>query len=182
LNEFSGLNILSLCHYFPAPNWARFIGDIPQQQLLQFGFIPYFNGDKAQMVTQYFKTGSQGMEGRSHAIIDMRNFIRRHIKRDDPVSRRVIQYLSNKTWEIRALVRDRKSGRIFIQPPKHELWLLREKIDRGRASGNEFRIVGEVGRDFFKRMDEARRWHFDFAEYYDVYIWDAEPGRSHFML
>jgi hypothetical protein len=151
-NEFFELNILCLYHYFPAPKWTRFIGDLPRQQLLQLGFIPYFNGDKAEKVTHYFQTGSRGMARRSHEVVEMRNFICGHIKRDDPVSRRFIQYLSNETWEIRALVRDRKTGRILIQPPKHEMWLLREKSGWGRATRNEFDIIGEIGPDFFEQM------------------------------
>jgi hypothetical protein len=151
-NEFFELNILCLYHYFPAPKWTRFIGDLPRQQLLQLGFIPYFHGDKADKVTRYFQTGSRGMARRSHAVVEMRNFICGHIKRDDPVSRRFIQYLSNETWEIRALVRDRKTGRILIQPPKNELWLLREKSGWGRATRNEFDVIGEIGPDFFEQM------------------------------
>ncbi|KAH7067817.1 hypothetical protein FB567DRAFT_256347 [Paraphoma chrysanthemicola] len=132
-NEFFELNILCLYHYFPAPKWTRFVGDLPRQQLLQLGFIPYFNGDKADKVTHYFQTGSRGMARRSHEVMEMRNFICGHIKRDDPVSRRFIQYLSNETWEIRAL-------------------------------------------------DRTRKWRFGFDEYYDVYVWDATPGRSYFIL
>lgn len=75
-----------------------------------------------------------------------------HIKRDDPVSRRFIQYLANETWEIRALVRDRKTGRILIQPPKDEMWLLREKSGWGRANKNDFNIIAEIGPDFFEKM------------------------------
>jgi hypothetical protein len=151
-NEFFELNILCLYHYFPAPKWTRFIGDLPRQQLLQLGFIPYFSGDKADKVTHHFQTGSRGMARRSHAIVEMRNFICGHIKRDDPASRRFIQYLSNETWEIRALVRDRKTGRILIQPPEEELWLLREKSGWGRATRNEFDVVGEIGPAFFEQM------------------------------
>jgi hypothetical protein len=151
-NEFYELNILCLYHYFPAPKWTRFSGDLPRQQLLQLGFIPYFHGDKADKVTHHFQTGSRGMARRSHAVVEMRNFICGHIKRDDPTSRRFIQYLSNETWEIRALVRDRKTGRILIQPPKEELWLLREKSGWGRATRNEFDVIGEIGPAFFEQM------------------------------
>lgn len=97
-NEFFELNILCLYHYFPAPKWTRFIGDIPRQQLLNLGFVPYFQGDKADKVTHHFQTGSRGMARRSHSVTEMRNFICGHIKRDDPVSRRFIQYLSMETW------------------------------------------------------------------------------------
>jgi hypothetical protein len=92
------------------------------------------------------------MARRSHEFVELRNFTCAHIKRDDPVSRRFIQYLSNETWDLRALVRDRKTGRILIQPPKEELWLLREKSGWGRAARNEFNVMAEVGPVFFEQM------------------------------
>jgi hypothetical protein len=60
-NEFFELNILAMHHYFPAPKWTKFVGDIMRQQLLQLGFIPYFVSDHADKVTHYFQTGSRGM-------------------------------------------------------------------------------------------------------------------------
>ncbi|KAF1978912.1 hypothetical protein BU23DRAFT_595428 [Bimuria novae-zelandiae CBS 107.79] len=181
-NEFFELNILCLYHYFPAPKWTRFVGDIMRQQLLQLGFIPYFVGNHAEKVTRYFQTGSRGMARRSHQFTEMRNFICGSIKMDDAVSRRFIQYLSMETWNVRALVRDRKTGRVLIQPPEEELWLLREKAGWGRAIKNEFEVLLEVGPEFFKTVENARKWHFGFDEYYDVYIWDAAPGSSYFVL
>ena len=166
----------------PAPKWTRFIGDLLRQQLLQLGFIPYFLSDKADKVTHHFQTGSRGMARRAHQVVEMRNFICGNIKRDDPVSRRFIQYLSMETWEIRALVRDRKTGRVLIQPPEEELWLMREKSGYGRASKNEFENIVEVGPEFFEKMDSVRQWHFGFEEYYDVYIWDASPGGRYSRL
>lgn len=60
-NEFFELNILAMYHYFPAPKWTKFLGDIMRQQLLQLGFIPYFVSEHADKVTHYFQTGSRGM-------------------------------------------------------------------------------------------------------------------------
>ncbi|KAF2995552.1 hypothetical protein E8E13_003449 [Curvularia kusanoi] len=181
-NEFFELNILCLYQYFPAPKWTRFIGDLPRQQLLQLGFIPYFHADKAEAVTNYFQTGSRGMTRRAHQHTEMRNFVCGHIKRDDPISRRFIQYLAMESWELRALVRDAKTGKVLISPPESELWLVREKSGWGRASRNEYEVLGEVGPKFFESMDKSRRWHFGFEEFYDVYIWDSSPGRSFFIL
>jgi hypothetical protein len=31
-------------------------------------------------------------------------------------------------------------------------------------------------------MDTVRQWHFGFEDYYDVYIWDASPGRKYHYL
>ncbi|KAL1606580.1 hypothetical protein SLS60_003985 [Paraconiothyrium brasiliense] len=181
-NEFFELNILALHHYFPAPKWTRFVGDIMRQQLLQLGFIPYFVSDHAEKVTHYFQTGSRGMARRSHQFTEMRNFICGNIKRDDAVSRRFIQYLSMETWEIRALVRDRKTGKILVRPPEEEFWLLREKAGWGRASKNEYENTIEIGPEFFETVENSRKWHFGFEEYYDVYVWDAEPGKPYFVL
>lgn len=181
-NEFFELNILCLYYYFPAPKWTKFIGDLPRQQLLQLGFIPYFHADRAESVTNYFQTGSRGVTRRAHQHTEMRNFVCGHIKRDDPVSRRFIQYLAMETWELRALVRDAKTGRVLISPPEDELWLLREKSGWGRASRNEYEVVGEIGPTFFEAMDKSRKWHFGFEEFYDVYIWDSSPGRSFYTL
>lgn len=122
-NEFFELNVLCLHHYFPAAKWLDFSGDLLRQSLLNLGFIPYFMSTNADRLTQYFQTGSRGMARRSHQIFEMRNVICGHIKRDDPISRRFIQYLSMETWELRALVRDPKTGDILIKPPEDELWL-----------------------------------------------------------
>ena len=112
----------------------------------------------------------------------MRNFICGNIKRDDPVSRRFIQYLSMETWEVHVLVRDPKTGHILVQPPEEELWLLREKSGWGRESRNEFKILHKVDTAFFEQMDKLRDWHFSFQEYYEVYLWDAAPGRPVSLL
>ncbi|KAF9737169.1 hypothetical protein PMIN06_012378 [Paraphaeosphaeria minitans] len=181
-NELFELNILAMHHYFPAPKWTRFVGDIMRQQLLQLGFIPYFVSDYAEKVTHYFQTGSRGTARRSHQFTEMRNFICGNVKRDDPVSRRFIQYLSMETCELRALVRDRKTGKILVRPPEEEFWLLREKAGWGRASKNEFANIIEIGPDFFETVENSRKWHFGFDEYYDVYVWDTAPGRPYFVL
>ncbi|KAF2638583.1 hypothetical protein P280DRAFT_471187 [Massarina eburnea CBS 473.64] len=181
-NEFFELNILALYHFFPAPKWTRFAGDMLRMQLLQLGFIPYFVCDKADKVTHYFQTGSRGMARRAHEVTEMRNFVCGNMKRDDPVSRRFIQYLSMESWQIRAIVRDRTTGKILIKPPVEELWLMRQKSGYGRAAKNEFENMVEVGPEFFERMDSIRKWRFGFEEYYDMYIWDATPGRPYYVF
>lgn len=181
-NEFFELNVLSMFNFFPTPKWSRFVGDLLQQQLLQLGFIPYFYSDKAEQLTHHFQTGSRGMSRRAHQTFEMRNFICGHIKRDDPVSRRFIQYLSMETFEFRALVRDPKTGRTLVEPPDEELWLVREKSGWGRATKHDFDIIQEIGPAFFEKMDALREWHFNFEEYYDVYVWDASPGKPYYPL
>lgn len=197
-NEFFELNILCTRLYFPAPKWMVWVGDLLRQQFLTLvilfaendfvdtndiqGFIPYFFSDKASKLSHYFQSGSRGMARRAHQVLEVRNFICGHIKRDDAATRRFIKYLSLETSTLIALVRDPKTGRTLIQPPDEELWIVREKSGWGRASKNEYEILESVGTSFFERMDALRKWHFSFDEYYDVYIWDANPGRNYFLL
>lgn len=106
-----------------------------------------------------------------------RNFICFHVKRNDPVSRRFIKYLTMQAWTLCILVRDGTDGRILVQPPEDELWLRREKFGPGRASKNEWRILKKVGKQLFEEIDEQREWRFGFNDYYDVFVWDNEPGK-----
>lgn len=58
------------------------------------------------------------MAPRSHAVAEYRNVICGHIKRNDPVSRRFVQYINFQAGEVCILVRDAKTGRIVVQPPR----------------------------------------------------------------
>lgn len=105
----------------------------------------------------HHQTGSRGtLTRRSHYIREARNFICGHIKRNDAASRRLIQYLSMMTFELVILVRDAKSGKILVKPPKEERWLVREKIGLGRASKNEYEELVKVDAKFFEIMDKQR--------------------------
>lgn len=115
-------------------------------------------------------------------MFEARNFVCAHIKRNDPVSRRFIQYLAMQTNTLCVLVRDAKTAQILVKPPEEELWLLREKAGVGRAVKKIWNIVKKVGLDFFKEMDHHRKWHFGFPDYYDVYVWDLEAGNSYSHL
>ncbi|PVH94676.1 hypothetical protein DM02DRAFT_602165 [Periconia macrospinosa] len=177
-NEFFELNTLCMFHYFPAAKWMVWVGDLQRLQLLRLGFIPYYQSDRADLLTVHQQTGSRGLERRAHHIREARNFICGHIKRNDPASRRLIQYLSMLTFELLVLVRDAKTGDILVKPPKEERWLIREKIGWGRASKNEYKDIAWVGPKFFEAMDKYRKWHFNFEDHYDLYIWDAISGRT----
>lgn len=120
------------------------------------GFIPYFQSDRADLLSMHHQTGSRGMTRRSHFIREARNFICGHIKRNDAASRRLIQYLSMMTFEVILLVRDAKTGKILVKPPKEERWLVREKIGFGRASRNEYEELVKVDKEFFEEMDKQR--------------------------
>lgn len=115
---------------------------------------------------------------KAHAVVEARNFICAHIKRDDQVSRRLIQYLSMHSHELLVLVRDAETGRLLITPPEDQRWLYRSKIGLGRAAKNDWKILKQIGPAFFDEMDKYRSWNFSFKEYYDIYIWDLEEGLS----
>jgi hypothetical protein len=111
------------------------------------------------------QTGSRGHGiRRTHAILETRSFVCAHIKRNDPISRRLVQYLSMQTSHLVLLVRDAKTGSILVKPPEDKLWLVREKSGVGRAAKNEWNIIQQVGTNFFEEMDKHRRWHFGFKE------------------
>ncbi|MCJ1377759.1 hypothetical protein MMC17_000855 [Xylographa soralifera] len=181
-DEFFELNILAIFLYFPASNWLSWVGDHFRSQLLQLGFITYFEFTEADEMSVRQQSGSRGGGRRTHAILEARNFICAHVKRNDPASRRFIQYLSMQTNRMLLLVRDAKTGRIISKPPEEDLWLLREKSGIGRAAKNEWNVIKKVGPDFFKEMDDHRRWHFGFVEHYDLYIWDNVAGGEYVDL
>ncbi|TVY41459.1 hypothetical protein LOCC1_G005137, partial [Lachnellula occidentalis] len=130
----------------------------------------------AMDLTVRHQSGGHGQSRRSHAHFEARNFICAHIKRDDQVSRRLVQYLAMQTHQILVLVRDAESGKLLITPPEDERWLLREKSGLGRAVRNEWNVIKSIGPQFFEEMDRYREWHFSFHEYYDVYVWDVAAG------
>ena len=112
-----------------------------------------------------------------HQSSEIRNFLCGHIKRNDPASRRFIQYLAMETSKVVVLVRDGKTGKIILKPPTEQNWLARYKEGVGRASKREFITTQSVGEKFFEEMDRLRKWSLSFNEYYDVYVWDFEPGQ-----
>lgn len=142
------------------------------------GFIMYFESTSpdAMDLTVRHQTGARGQNRRSHAHFEARNFICAHIKRDDQVSRRLVQYLAMQTHQVLVLVRDAESGKLLITPPEDERWLYRQKSGLGRAVKNEWNVIRSIGPQFFEEMDRYREWHFSFNEYYDVYVWDVAPG------
>lgn len=77
------------------------------------------------------------------------------------------------------LVRDAKTARILFKPPEDQLWLVREKSGLGRAVKHEWNTVRAVGPEFFKEVDDQRKWHFSFPEHCDVYVWDLAAGESY---
>jgi hypothetical protein len=189
------LSVLGVWGYFPGKNWAEWSGGRMRQQMLQLvnlffnllpilltiyqqGFIMYFQSDNpdAEELSTHFQQGGRGQTRRSHRVFEARNFICAHIKRDEPSSRRFIQYLSMQSHRCVMLVRDAETGKLLIKPPDEERWLYREKAGLGRAAKNAWNVIKRVGTDFFEDMEKWRQWKFSFKEYYDIYIWDLEAG------
>ena len=107
--------------------------------------MPYFEYTTADEASSRKQTGSRGQQfRRSHAISEHRNFMCCHIKRNDPASRRFCQYLSMQSGQILTLIRDVKTGQIFVKPPEepeNQNWLIRMKAGLGRASRNEWEVT-----------------------------------------
>ncbi|KAK7510074.1 hypothetical protein IWZ03DRAFT_433735 [Phyllosticta citriasiana] len=181
-DEFSELSALALYKYFPAGAWGTWGEDHFVKQLMILGFFIFYKFDKADEMTGRHQTPRNAPGRRKHAVMEARNFICGHVKRDDPVSRRFVQYLALMTNRVVLFARDVKTGRVLVQPPKAELWLLREKNGLGRASRGEWNIVKEFGPELFEELDRQRKWSFGFRDYYDICVWDLDPGESfHFL-
>jgi hypothetical protein len=128
------------------------------------------------MTVRHQQNSRRGQGRRSHAMFEARNFMCAHIKRDDQASRRLVQYLSMQSYRILVLVRDAETGNLLIKPPEDQRWLFREKSGFGRAAKSDWNIIKSIGPEFFEEMERYRNWNFSFKEYYDVYVWDLEPG------
>ncbi|VUC25117.1 unnamed protein product [Clonostachys rosea] len=174
-NEFSDLNLLALWQFFPVSNWASWTPNQMVDHLQKLEFFPYFVDTKAEQYSHCYQVGRRGQTRRQHEVVEARNVIVGHMKRNDPVTRRFLQYLIMRAGEVLLLVRDGKTGRVITAPPQNELWTYRRKAGVGRASKNEWTNVLEVGPQFFDMNDKLREWRFGFEDYYDVYIWDYAP-------
>lgn len=199
-DEFFELNILTLNHYFPAAHWASWMKSITVEQLLQvgklgdqpprlsvtlisIGFIPYFQMDRAAHMTSHHQTGSRAHgQRRTHHAVETRNFVCAHMKRNDPVTRRWIQYAVMESYKMAIMVRDGRTGNIIVQPPQEHKWLIRTKSGLGRASRSEWQIVKEIDDKFWDEIDRVREWSLGFKDYYDICVWDIEPGEHYSSL
>lgn len=170
--EFSELSLLILWQYFPASNWSMWGSDSLMRQLLQLGFIPYFIDFEAHKHSSHNRTARPMKGRRAPTEVHARNIIAGHMKRNDPVTRRFLQYLMMRTGEVLLLVRDGKTGRVITAPPVDQLWTYRKK------RGSEWENVLEVGPEYFDKTALLREWHFGFDDYYDVFIWDFLPNND----
>jgi hypothetical protein len=145
----------------------------------KMGFFKFFENKYAEQLSVSQKIGGRSAGRlRTYDIRQTRTFICAQMKRNDAVSRRFIQYITMFSSEVLILVRDAKTGRIVTKPTKDQMWLIRRKAGTGRLSKSDWQIIKEVDTEFFESMDRHRRWRFGFEEYYDIYVWDLEPGRN----
>jgi hypothetical protein len=138
----------------------------------------YFTNEHANEMTVEHKRGTRHGRGvpRQHFSLEMRSFICAHMKRSDPVTRRFIQYAVMASTSMNILVRDGKTGKVITEPSHNELWLVRQRSGFGRAARTPWKIIREVNEQVFEEMEQHRKWHFGFDDYYDLYIWDREAG------
>lgn len=182
--EFWELSTAAIFQYFPAPYWGQWAGDRARQQFLQLGFIPYLQFHRArQMTFEHQIRDPKRRTGPSKPLVcQTRNVIAAHIKRNDPVSRRFVQYLAMSTHRVVLMVRDAKTGRMLVTPPAEECWLARDRVQtRGLEEGDDeddWRVTKTVDETLFEQMSgkKHREWQFGFTDYYDVVIFDLDPG------
>ncbi|KAK0637426.1 hypothetical protein B0T17DRAFT_588285 [Bombardia bombarda] len=185
-DEFFELQVLALWQYFPAARWTGWSGNYLAQELTHMGFIPfctYMSAEK-DMASSYHARVPKSTS--KQFAIEPRNYICAHMKRNDPVTRRFIQYALMRPGELLILVRDGTTGRIIVAPEKPHRWILRsqhkgyrsyDKPDDYVSSADDgWTIEQSVDTSFFEEVERERKWRFGFTSYYEIYIWEFVPG------
>ncbi|KAK7984000.1 hypothetical protein PG989_011402 [Apiospora arundinis] len=176
-DEYSELNFLCTWQYFPASNWVSFGSDKLMSQLHELNFFPYFKDLDASQRTRHKEVGTrQRVARRQYSMVEVRNVIVGHMRRNDPVTRRFIQYCIMQAGELLIMVRDGKTGQVVTSPDRDQLWTWREKHGVGRADNSEWTNMLEVGPLYFLKVDMLRNFCLNFDDYYEVWIWDFVPG------
>ena len=183
-DEFRELNVLALFRYFPSPHWEQWCGDRSRQRLQQHGFIPYLQFDGAEEYTVRRQAAGRAQGPGAQVAVEYKNILAAHIKRKDPFSRRFVQYLAMQTTSVVLLVRDAKTGRVLVTPPEEHCWLQREKTSLGRLATTEWIVRKSVGEDLLEQMTgrQKRDWQLHFTDFYDVIVWDLQPGQPYARL
>ncbi|KAI8626051.1 hypothetical protein F5Y19DRAFT_466640 [Xylariaceae sp. FL1651] len=158
-DEFSHLNFLTSWQYFPASNWVSWGSDRLTKQLHDLEFFPIFFDLNAESFSHHYQAGgSRSRQRKSHHFVEARNVMVSHMKRNDSITRRFLQYCSMRTGEILLAVRDGRTGKVITAPSDETvLWTLRSKVGMGRATKNEW-------------------------DSYEVWIWDLIPGEKGLLL
>ncbi|KAK4213764.1 hypothetical protein QBC37DRAFT_440623 [Rhypophila decipiens] len=167
-------------------NWDD--GNFLTEELTQMGFIPFFMDLSAEKSTTYnqMKSVSRKLVRR----LESRNFVCAHMKRNDPITRRFIQYALMRPGELFILVCDGMNGRTVTAPQECHRWLVRSRAGNSRfrpgieptgqkhSRDDGWDVGMEVNGDFFELAEKERSWHFGFKSYYEIYLWDFSPGRE----
>lgn len=144
---------------------AQWSGHSIRAQQLQLGIISYLDFDEAESLTVERLVGRRGFGGGAPPAVQFKNVTGFCIKRNDPVSRRFVQYLSMQTRYVCLMVRDAKTGKILVRPPEEHNWLVRVQGGLGRDDRVEKLHVGE---DELYDLLENRRsesWKLGFNDY-----------------
>ncbi|KAK4232195.1 hypothetical protein QBC38DRAFT_464667 [Podospora fimiseda] len=189
-DEFFELNVLALWQYFPASKWTGWSGNWVTEEFTQQGFVPFWMDLTAYTQTTYNQLGtvSRKVLRKQSCVVEARNFICAHMKRNDPVTRRFIQYALMRPGEELILVRDGKTGRIIVAPPENHRWIARTRSGVGIRPGHPDRdndgweVHLEVDSYFFDIAEEQRSFDMNFNDYYEIYIWDFAPGHKAIKL
>ncbi|EHK97021.1 hypothetical protein M7I_7276 [Glarea lozoyensis 74030] len=165
-DEFYELNILACWHYFPGANWADFVGSRPRQQMLQLGFITYYESDSPdamELTVRHTQGGRRGQNRRAHAMFEARNIMCAHIKRDDQLLYkahrcRVGKDLYNSEAEIlKTLCRPEDSERVKDIRPGEDTISIWEQMN---SMQTQF-FYGEV-EDITRQQEELERRKAEF--------------------
>lgn len=118
---------------------------------------------------------------RQHTVVESRNFVCAHMKRNTAVTRRFIQYALMRPGEHLILVIDGKNGRVVVAPPAKHCWIARSRPGvafYGRQSEDDWDEELLVDHMFLEFARSQCKWHFGFTDYYEIYMWDYAPGGS----
>lgn len=142
----------------------------------------------AQQETTYNQFGTTRRKAlrKQSLVVEARNFICAHMKRNDPISRRFIQYALMRPGEHFILVRDGKTGRIGVAPEDYNRWIVRSRSGVGVRPGEGYGRHGNDGWDLELEVDAMSfeltgmqcQWKFSFSANHEIYIWDFAPGNS----
>lgn len=177
-DEFFEVNILAMFGFFPNPLLTMHIEDDVQEQMLRMGFVVHARFRNAVSATHNLQTRRHSGQRRQHDVSESRSWIAGQMSRNDEKVRRFIRLMSMRPNEICIYARDMETGRVLVQPPENERWLVREKVGLGRSARNQFNILEAVDAKFFRTMHALRGGQLPFNDYYAIVIWHREPGRS----
>ncbi|KAF2668818.1 hypothetical protein BT63DRAFT_286330 [Microthyrium microscopicum] len=184
-DEFSELSVLCTSDYFLSPTWWLWSAhewNLGFGNWRKLGFIVFdaeknahercFDTEKDQ------KQKKKNKQQQGYWILQTRSYIAAYVKRDDPYTQRLIEYLRLQPSLTQLLVRDAADGKIIISPIPDQLWLSREKKGSGLSSKQDWKVSKSLGPEFFALQASKRKWKFNFHEYYEVYVLDPIPGRD----